>query len=99
MVKNLLPIQKMWVPSPGGEEPLEKGHGSPTFLPGKSHGQRSLGAPVHGAAQELDTAQQLNDNTPGKLFSPRLGFCNFKIKTMLPTSYLCRVTQKMSKRY
>ena len=27
---------------------------TPAFLPGKSHGQRSLGATVHGVTKELD---------------------------------------------
>ena len=40
--------------SPGG------GHGNPTpaFLPGKSHGQRSLRATVHGVTKESVTEQQ-----------------------------------------
>ena len=43
MVKNLPAMQKSWVWSLGGEDPLEKGmaiHSS--FLAGESHGQRSL---------------------------------------------------------
>ena len=43
MVKNLPAMQEIWVPSLGQEAPLEKGIGAhPVFLPGKSHGQRSL---------------------------------------------------------
>ena len=35
--------QKMWVWSLGGEDPLRKEvQPAPVFLPGKSHGQRSL---------------------------------------------------------
>ena len=48
-VKNLpviqirLPMQKTWVQSLGWEDLLEKGMATtPGFLPGKSHGQRSL---------------------------------------------------------
>ena len=46
VVKNLLVVQKtqeMWVVSLGQEDPLEEEMApTPVFLPGKSHGQRSL---------------------------------------------------------
>ena len=35
----------------------------PVFLPGKSHGQRTCWATVHGVARESDTTQQLNSNS------------------------------------
>ena len=36
-------MQETWVASLGWEDPLEKGMTSPSvFLPGESHGQRSL---------------------------------------------------------
>ena len=49
-IKNLPAMQETWVLSLGWEDPLEKGMASvflidqntPVFLPGKSHGQRSL---------------------------------------------------------
>ena len=42
-VKNLPAVQEMWVQSLGWEDPLEKGMGThPVFLPGESHGHRSL---------------------------------------------------------
>ena len=43
MVKNLLSVQEIWVLSLGRKYPLG-GNGSPlpVFLPGTSHGQRSL---------------------------------------------------------
>ena len=40
-VKNLLAMQETWVWSLGQEDPLEKGM-TPVFLPGESHGERSL---------------------------------------------------------
>ena len=43
-----LPMQEMQVWSLGREDPLEKWQPTPVFLPGKSHGQRSLWAVVHG---------------------------------------------------
>ena len=53
MVKNLPAMQELWIPSLGQEDPLEKDMATHfTFLPGKSHGQRSLAA-VHGVT-ELD---------------------------------------------
>ena len=42
-LRILLPMQKLWVPSLGQEDSLEKGmETDPVFLPGESHGQRSL---------------------------------------------------------
>jgi len=40
-VKNP-PVKQMWVQSLGREDPLAKEMAAPVFLPGKSHGQRSL---------------------------------------------------------
>ena len=42
-VKKLSAMQKTWVPSLGQEDPLEKEMATHSvFLPGESHGQRSL---------------------------------------------------------
>ena len=42
-VKNLPAVQETWVCPLGEEDPLEKEMATcPVFLPGKSHGQRSL---------------------------------------------------------
>ena len=52
MVKHLRAMRETWVPSLGQEDPLEKEVApTPLFLPGEVHGQRSLGATVHGAAK------------------------------------------------
>ena len=43
MVKNLPAMQETWVQSLGQEDPLEKEMATySVFLPGESHGQRSL---------------------------------------------------------
>ena len=42
MVKKLPAIQETQVQSLGWEDPLEEGIPTPVFLPGESHGQRSL---------------------------------------------------------
>ena len=43
MAKNLPAMQELWVLFLGQEDPLEKGMATtPVFLPGKSHGQKSL---------------------------------------------------------
>ena len=40
------------------EDPLRrKWQPTPVFLPGKSHGQRSLVGTVHGVAKDLDTTE------------------------------------------
>ena len=55
MVRNLPLMQKTWVQSLSWEDILEKEmvtHSS--ILAGKSPGQRSLAAAVHGVVKELD---------------------------------------------
>ena len=54
MVKNLLAMQKMWIQSLGQEDPLEKGM-APVFLPGESHGQRTLAGHSPWDRKESDT--------------------------------------------
>ena len=53
MVKNLLAMQETQIRSLGWENPLGKGMATHSvFLPGESHGQRSLvGYTVHGAVK------------------------------------------------
>ena len=59
-VKKLPAMQKTWIQSLGGEDPLQKEwQPTPVFLPGKFHGQRSLWATVHGGCKELSTTEQL----------------------------------------
>ena len=62
-LKNLPAGQETWVGSLGWEDPLEKGMPpTPVFLPGKSHGQRSLaGSIVHGVTE--------SDMTEGRTLS------------------------------
>ena len=42
IVKNTPAMHETWVRSLDWEDPLEKRIPTPVFLPGKSHGQRSL---------------------------------------------------------
>ena len=43
MIKHLPAMQEIWVRSLGQEDPPGEGNGNPLqFLPGKSHGRRSL---------------------------------------------------------
>jgi len=52
LVKNLPAMQKTWIQSLGQEDPLKKQMATHSkFLPGKSHGQRSLVVIVHGVAK------------------------------------------------
>ena len=64
MVKNPPAMQKMqetWVQSLGQEDPLEKETAvfvsTPVFLPGESHGLRSLESYISQGYQELDTTE------------------------------------------
>ena len=57
-VKNLPAMWESWVRSPGQEDPLEEGlQPAPVFLPGKSHGQRSLGGYSPWGCKELDMTE------------------------------------------
>ena len=58
MVKNLPAMWEIWVQSLGQEDPLEKGRQpTPVFLPGESHGQRSLAGYCSWGRKELDTTE------------------------------------------
>ena len=60
MVKNLPAIQETWVQSLGQEDPLEEGiEPTPVFLPGESHGQRTLMAYSPWGLKESDTIERL----------------------------------------
>ena len=51
-LKHLPAMWETWVRSLGQEDPLEKEtQPTPEFLPEKSHGQRNLGATVHGVTK------------------------------------------------
>ena len=53
------------------------------FLPGKSHGQRSLAATVHGVCQELDVTEHAPYPNTETIMPARLGSC--LVKTALST--------------
>ena len=55
MVKDPLAMRETQVGSLGEEDPLEKGMATHSvFLPGESHGQRSL---LHGGRKKSDTTE------------------------------------------
>ena len=57
-VKNLPAMWETWIPSLGGEDPLEKGMATTlVFLPGKFHGQRSLVGYSPWGGKESDTTE------------------------------------------
>ena len=61
MVKSLPPMREILVRSPGQEDPLEKEMATPqVFLPGKSHGLRSLVDYSTRGHKEMDTVEQLH---------------------------------------
>ena len=54
-------MQETWVRSLGWEDPLEKEmQPTPVFLPGESHGQRSLAGYSPRGRKESDTTEQLH---------------------------------------
>ena len=60
MVNNLPTMQKTWVQSLGQEDLLEKGwQPTPVFLPGESHGQKSMVGYSPWVCKELDTTERL----------------------------------------
>ena len=57
-VKNLPAVQEIRVQSLGWEDPLEKERATtPVFLPGESHGQRSLAGYSPWGCKESDTTE------------------------------------------
>ena len=57
MINNMPAMRETWVWSLGRENPLEKGIA--VFLPGESHGQRSLVGYSPWGCKELDMTEQL----------------------------------------
>ena len=61
VVKNpsaMKELQETWLPSLGREDPLEEGMATHSmFLPGESHGQRSLAGNSPWGHKELDTTE------------------------------------------
>ena len=58
MVKHLSTMWETWVQSLGWEDPLEKEMATtPVFLPGKSHGQKSLADYSPWGYKELDMTE------------------------------------------
>ena len=59
MVKNLPAMQETWVQPLVREDPLEKGMAiQSAFLPGESHGQRSLAGYSPWGLKKLDMTEQ-----------------------------------------
>ena len=59
-VKNLPAMQETWIRSLSWEDPLEKGMTTHSvFLPGESHGQRSLAGYSPWGRKESDTMERL----------------------------------------
>ena len=57
-VKHLPTMRETWVQSLDQEDPVEKEwQSTPVFLPGKSHGQRSLVGYNSWGGKELDTTE------------------------------------------
>ena len=57
-VKNLPAMQEMWFPNQGQEDPLEEGMAALSiFLPGESHGQRSLAGYSPWGGKESDRTE------------------------------------------
>ena len=58
MVKNLPAMQETWVRSLDQEDPLEVGMATQSiFLPGESHGERSLAGYSPWGCKELDVTE------------------------------------------
>ena len=63
MVKNQPAMWEAWVPSLDQEDLEEGMQPTPVFLPGESHGQKSLADYSPWGRKELDTTEQLNTHT------------------------------------
>ena len=64
MVKNPPAVRETWTLSLGWEDPLEEGwQPTPVFLPGESHGQRSLVGYSPWGRKELDMTERLSTHS------------------------------------
>ena len=78
MIKNLPAVQETQLQSLGGEDPLGKGMlPTPVFSPGKSHGQRILGAYSPSGGKESDMTKWLTFSPSSFLLA--LKFSNSEI--------------------
>ena len=59
-LKCLTAMRETWVQSMGREDPLEKWQPTPVFLPGESHGQRSLVGYIPWGHKESDMTERLH---------------------------------------
>ena len=59
-LKCLPAMRETWVQSLGREDPLEKWQPTPVFLPGESHGQRSLVGYIPWGHKESDMTERLH---------------------------------------
>ena len=68
-VKRLPTVRETWVQSLGQEDPLEKEMTTPVFLPGKSHGRRSLVGYSPWGLKESDMTERLHLAKPTKIMA------------------------------
>ena len=73
-------MQETQVQSPGWVDPLEKEMATPVFLPGKSHGQRSLGGLQSIGLQKKKKSQTRLVTKQQQPFLPLL--CNIILKVL-----------------
>ena len=65
-VKNLPAMQETWVQSRGWEDPWRRSwQPTPVFLPGESHGRRSLEGYSLWGRKESDITERLTHTVPG----------------------------------
>ena len=67
-------MQEIQVQSQGREVPLEKEMATPVFLPGESHGQRSLVGYGPWGYKELDMTEQLSTMGAQRVVDTRSNF-------------------------
>ena len=95
VVKNLPAKQEMWIQSLGWEDPLEK---EMAFLPGKSHGQRSLASYSPCSHKELDTTeQQTCSKNIDQIDWLQILQADFKIYMKNKSSKVVKTPEKMKK--
>ena len=72
-IKNLSAMRETRVPSLGGEDPLEIWQPTPAFLPGESHGQKSLEGYSSWGPKESDTTEWLTLSLSNKQENRTIG--------------------------
>ena len=87
-IKNPLVMWETWVPSLGQNDPLEKEMATtPVFLPGESHGWRSLVGYSPRGLKESDTTERIHFTSLHFSYS---NYLTDEVMNLMRVQYMCK---------